>query len=300
MRKAVSAFSQSFQCVKVNIGKWVLNPRIITAFILFAFLEYRSIIDVGKLCDYYGIKCALWVFPFYMGNPTMGILLGAVFVLFYCDAPFCRSDSMYMIIRMGKLKWISGQIIYIAVSSFLITVYHILVSFLTVIPFAEFTSDWGEMLPMIANGTVSFEVQQKLGAMIMIYPTPEMLSLWKPWELMILSSVLLWVHIMFIAFLIMAVNTVVKHMYGAVAAGFLIGFQYFSIYIGYMFFGDLVSYLSPLSWVSPGNINYSMNQTGIAGPEYVYSFLTISILFFIGATIAAFCKKDVEIEKGEF
>lgn len=300
MRKAVSAFSQCFKCIKVDINKWAVTPRIIVAFILLGFLEYNSIVDIGKLCKYYGIGCSPWVFPFYMGHPTMGILLGAVFILFYCDAPFFKRDSMYMVMRMGKSKWITGQVLYIVVSSFLITIYHVIVSILTVLPFMEFTTDWGRMLYMLVDGTIPDEVMVTQKAMIGILPNVDMMNLWKPIELMVLSAMLLWFHIMFIAFLIMAVNTAVKHLYGAVIAGFLVGFQYFANYIGRLSFGDVIFYFSPLSWVSVNNINYSMDHTGRAGPEYVYPFLIISILIFIGVSIAAFCRRDIEAEKGEF
>lgn len=82
--------------------------------------------------------------------------LGAL--LLFCDAPFIDSEQPYIVLRSGRKKWVAGQIAYIAISSALFTLFLYLLTLLLLLPWLEFSTEWGKAIGTLAQTTTGYDL----------------------------------------------------------------------------------------------------------------------------------------------
>ena len=69
-------------------------------------------------------KAAPWMLPALLGynNGQWYMIAMLAFIFIICDAPFLNRQQQFVLQRVGKRQWISGQLLYLVVLSFLFAV----------------------------------------------------------------------------------------------------------------------------------------------------------------------------------
>ena len=56
-----------------------------------------------------GEKATPFLFPFFLNGKFCAAVVFAGILLFFVDAPFYDKDKLFVMIRCGRTKWITGQ-----------------------------------------------------------------------------------------------------------------------------------------------------------------------------------------------
>lgn len=284
-------------CARVNFRKWLTTPRFYVIFAVIIIFEYYTFAGMSKVAAHFDLNSAPWVFPFFLGNPIMFVIMGSLTTLFYCNAPFADAHTPFLIVRTGRRNWIIGQMIYIYLSSFIYTSCFFLLSILMLLPRIEFTTEWGTLLHTISKSPI--EVMEQAGTIISFVPHEELLELLTPIQATALAFLLFWLVTAFVGVLICSFNIVIGRMSGIVAAGVFTSIAYFSSFLGTFSIGLWLYYLSPISWSSISYLDWY--KTGaIPTPKYAIICLFVAIVILSVISVIGFCKKDLVIQKGDF
>lgn len=290
-------FKKIFFCARVNFKKWSVTPRMYAILSIIIIFEYYTFFGIHQIADYLGVNAAPWVFPFFMGHPSMFIIIGSLTTMFYCNAPFSDRYMPFLVIRIGRRNWIIGQLLYIYLSSFVYTACFLLLSVVMLIPRVQFTTEWGALLHTLSKSPM--EVMKQAGTIISFMPVEELLALLTPIQATVLAFILFWLVTAFIGVLICCFNITVGKMSGIIIAGIFTCIAYFSAFLGTISIGKWLYYISPISW---GCISYLdwYNTGAIPSPTYAIICLLSAIVLMSIISVIIFCKKDLEIQEGEF
>lgn len=147
----------------------------------------------------------------------MGILLGSLLLL--SDAPFVNTLSQYEIIRIGRIKWLWGQITYIFISCILYSI--MMLAFLCIVtvfysePSLENT--WSEGMNILAVKQPAFIVRK----FAFSFAFPEMIDALTPLKAVGETLVFNSLYMFFIGCVILVVNLMTKRCLGWVMAAML-------------------------------------------------------------------------------
>lgn len=209
-----------YSCVG-NFQKWTRNPRI---FIIF-FLCYCHVFDVispfNKAAEILGTSNTPWFFPFFSSNAFSGMYVLLGFVLLFCDAPFTDKHQPYIIIRVGKLKWMLGQFFYIIIASFLFLLSLQSFIILALLPTISFTTEWGSLLYTISQTSVE-------GFIPIIGVAFSVIDTYSAIEATLLSFFIVWLEGIFIGSLLFFLNIQFKRIVGT-GVGCFYAFSFFMI-----------------------------------------------------------------------
>lgn len=278
---------------RVNIMKWSVTPRIYTiAAIIVAF----SIWIFAWISDYasaVGVNVTPWVFPYLLTMPIIFIVYGVLTTLLFSDAPFTDSHTPFLMVRMSRRNWVLGQLLYILITSFLYTAFFVLMSMVVLIPNLKFSTDWGAVLKTLAYDPNS---PDKYNIESYSFIKDPVISMFTAMEAMLISFGLFWLVSLFIGVLIFCFNVVFGRLSGLIAAGVFTFISYFAAYVGYFSHGSIIYYISPLSWTSMFNLDWS-NTSSMPTPLYAVSCLLGAIVLMSIVSVKVFCMKDVDIQE---
>ena len=265
-------------CIFVATNRWIniptaipskpaRNPRIICAVLLTFCYVYTITMPLANYCSITGSDCTIWLLPHITATPSCILILMSLFVIFVCDSPNLFTYQIYVISRSGKIRWIIGQLLYVAGSS---AVFWITVVFSYVIclqPNISTSLGWGKMLrtiafyPSVLNGKNQFEI---------FLPIVNELSGIQAFALAFGLANLV---SCFIGVIITAFNISFNKSFGVIAALLLIAFQHFT----YLTSGYWAYNVSPISWVSLRVVNYSDRVNHMPSLDSVTIYLVIMI-----------------------
>lgn len=280
-------------CARVNFSKWPVNPRIYTlaaVIVAFSIWVFSWIADYASIV---GVPVSPWVFPYLLTPPVMFMIYGCLTTLLYCDAPFVDSHTPFLIIRTSRRNWVMGQLLYIVLAGFVYTAFFVLMSVVVLVPNVQLTADWGSVLKTIAFNPSS---PNKYGITRMVDIGDPVISMFSAIDATLISFGLFWLVTVFIGVLIFCFNIVIGRMSGLIAAGLFTFVAYFSVYVGPLFFGNKIFFVSPLNWSSMFYLGW--NGTG-SMPSLIYAVgcLTGTILLMSIVSVVEFCKKDMQIQE---
>lgn len=271
------ACAQQFQ-------KWARNPRIISIFILFFVLVFDVVFRFNQLAIEYGTKNTPWFLPFFLSHPFLGLYTLLGFVLLFCDAPFIDRHQPYIIIRIGKLKWLLGQILYIVVSSFLFLIAIQVFIIIVLLPTITFSNEWGSILYSMSVADIGIEQFLNIPRGMMVNYTPL--------EATALNFLIAWLEGIVIGCLIFLFNFRFKKVMGTI-----LGCLYASLY----FFvcnlpNDMLKlwYVAPSAWMQLTAFASKKVQTH-PGIGYSVSVLTGIILILCLCMVRAVKRQPIEV-----
>ncbi|MDO4274806.1 MAG: hypothetical protein Q4D16_14150 [Eubacteriales bacterium] len=86
------------------------------------------------------------VFPFVMCTFTYLIMFWFGVIYVNSDAPFMQHVNMYHAIRVGRKRWVLGQIGGIFIRSVVLTILAVVCTILPLLPSIEWSTEWGKLL----------------------------------------------------------------------------------------------------------------------------------------------------------
>lgn len=286
-------FRTIWLCARINLYKWLVNPRIHVFAIVIAAFSLWMFAWVSEYAAAVKVPVSPWIFPFLFSSSIMLPIYGCLTMLLYCDAPFIDRHTPFLAIRTNGRNWILGQILYIAIAALIFTVYFAGMSIIALIPNVQWMSDWGAVLKTLAFEPVA---PRRYGIIHLLEIGDPVISSFTPIEAMGISLALFCLVTIFVGTLILCCNVVIGGQAGLIAAGGFTFLSYFSIYVGRLAHGDVIYYFSPLNWISMFQLNWGGNPT-LPSPVYAVSMLIGSILIMSIITVYVFCKKDLDAQE---
>lgn len=140
-----------------NLYKWVLNPRIYLVAVLLGAYFHSRIFPILQFCDHYQVGISPFLFPFFLSDDHVVLIVTLGAMLLYGDAPFIDLEQPYIVLRAGRKTWVWGQILYLAVASFLYTIFTFLMTLLLLLPKLELQFDWGKVIGTLVQTTTGSE-----------------------------------------------------------------------------------------------------------------------------------------------
>lgn len=269
-----------------NIRKWVGNRRILMCIAMTTLLVYSYTKDLSVLCNYMGQKMNPWIFPFLFAFRYMRIVFMIPVVFIFCDAPFVDTNQTYVMLRTKRNIWSMGQILYIIVSSFLYTLFHLLLTIIFNIQYMQWGTTWGDVLGNAGTSGIMVNLNIRyttvgISASIIRYFTPA--------QAMFFSFILMWLSFIFIGMLIYAINILTKSKgISIIVTGFLILLN--AVVEGKPYWCKF----SPLSWNYIGCIDVG-GRTQYPTITYVLCMYILMIVIFGIIAVAAGNRREVVV-----
>ncbi len=279
MRNIKSCFS----ICKNGFRKWSSSYRMYVLLLLLILFTYHYVRPFYTASVQVDKSIPVVVFPFLTnGTFTQAIIMfGMVFL--FCDAPFMDNIQLYTIIRSGKQKWAVGQILYMILASavYLLTIF--LLTVLMLVPNIDFADKWGAIFSTLAQGAsfgnIAISIPQKI------------VALYSPMEAVVISFLLEWGAIVFMALLLFAINLNCNRIIGIVSVSSLILFDA-AVYNNWPY-----SYnkFSPVSMARLTTLD-ALGSNGRPTLLYAVLFYGIGILFLSAFCVLCVRKKAVKME----
>ncbi len=284
-------------CMNKNFKKWKTSPRVYLLILITVVFQYSGFEGYRKIAEYLDHPINMFLFPMFFVYPIMVYIFAAFPMLLYGEAPFTDRQSPFMVIRSGRLNWILGQICYILLSSLIIAVFTAALSIVMLLPRVEFNTEWGPVMWTLAQ---DYSILEEAGVHVLA-PTLELMQQIGPMQAMLLTVSIYWLAGAFLGTVILCFNIIVHRGFGLIVAGCIASLSYFSYAIINQNLIGLLNHISPLNWICVFRISLTPGKLSpYPTVPYVFTFFIVGILTMSVISVIAFCKKDLDFEKGEY
>lgn len=211
-----------------KLQSWITNLRVISALLLGLTLASRTIMHYLSFARAVGNAVQIFEAYIYISSSTASfraLALGSFLLL--SDAPFITPLSQHEMLRIGRKKWLWGQIVYVFAASLLYS--------LTLLTFASLLScftgrsyllgGWSSPMELLAIQQPDFAVKNFHAS----FPYPEMLQAVSPIAAALSSLIFNSMYLFLISLLILCVNLLTKQNYGWIVGG-VVHFANYMIY----------------------------------------------------------------------
>lgn len=270
--------------IRGNLSVCFRTPRFYIAVILVAILFQQMTGPIRTFCAQTGYAVTPWLFPHFMGEHYIQNIFSLGIVLIFCDAPFIKNNTPYVILRTGRRKWLWSQIGYIVVNSFLYCAALYMVSLILVLPYLTIDGGWGKVIGTLAQTNAFYQV----GTIRMDY---QLIVGFEPWQATFLSVAMGVAVCTFIGLLMMCIN-LFGHIYLGPVAGAAVAFTpyladiFSDMYAGY--------YVAPPAWMEITMLGKNSLSPYPTVP-YAVLFLTGWIFLFICCAHWKFRRQVIEV-----
>lgn len=285
----MGSVKQIVQSANHNFQKHIRNPKVIMVFLIFFALILDTHTPFNRLANQFQVKNTPWLFPFFVSNIHMGFYILLGYLLLFCDAPFIDRHQPYIIIRIGKRRWLFGQLLYIVSMSFFFVLVIHLCMILVLLPTISFSADWGTVIYTLAKTSVQ-------GFLPMFHISSAVVSQYTVWQAELISTVIVWLEGIIVGSLMFLLNFKFHKVAGIIAG---------SIYAGLYFMIKAFITNIPIRWkIVPClwmDFNNMASQRVGMHPGVLYS--VVGLLLIIGVIwtclIVGMRKQPIEvIEQG--
>ena len=257
------------------------------------FVCFDNSASLGELARFYGVRSTLWYFPFAYMSFHIKIIVTFPLVLLMCSAPFADANNLFIITRAGRTKWICGQLIYITLASAIYYLFIFACSVVTAMPYAEFSNEWGGLLPTIAYNN---QITSNIVRNNFIVVSGRVLRCFTPLSACWFTFLLSWLNGTMLGLIICACNVALHRKYiGCGIAGFLIVLSGFFEQEGMGWYRYIR--FSPVSWTT-------LDRVDVGGmteyPSFYYCIAVyIALIVILSAFIIVHIRKS-SLEKEVF
>lgn len=249
--------------------------------ILFFYLS-GNLAPLKEFADYIEQGISPWLFPIFMNDMVCSLVIFCLWCFLVCNAPFQHPGYLYYAGRAGKRNWLLGEMLFLfGFSGFYLAVVQLFFLILCGTRLT-FTMEWGKTLGTLAYTSLpaDFYIPFSLPA--------TMMSSLTPLESFVLSFLLSWLAVFWLALCIFFINWVFRTSLG-VGVGLLAVFMDITVYN-----------VSDWSWwrfspVSVAKLSRLSGRYEFLTPGWAILFLTGSSLFMITA-LCVFAKLRKGIE----
>jgi len=248
------------------------STRTISLLIIQLLINYLYCKPVMNLSQGLHHQVTPWIFPFMISEYHYAFLFLMGIIYYFSDVPFMQHGNMYQVIRMGRKKWVVGQIGVIIMQAFTMIFINIAMSMVLLFPNLEFSTGWGKILytASMTNVASQFEFFFPISYDTLTHSTPI--------SLMLITVFVGGLVISFIGLLMFAISLLVNRMAAvAVATGMTT----------MIFFVENVHHISmvkmgmftPANWIRTANIGKKMHGVYVVPPlPWMFGVLGIGII----------------------
>ncbi|HIV67366.1 MAG TPA: hypothetical protein IAA32_00695 [Candidatus Butyricicoccus stercorigallinarum] len=278
----------SVRCMVNQFRRWGKSMRVWMVFVLFAiFISTNFCGSIRAFCQQYDVACSVWLMPLILAKMNHKLWIMLLPILLFCDAPFLDEQQPFLIVRIGRLRWAVGEILYILLASAVFYLGCMLVSVLLISPYVEFTTGWGRVLRTLTQASVASPLQMDaiMERVILAYTAP---------EATLLCGIATWIATSFLGLLMFLCNLWARREVGIIVAAIFVGLSYFIDAMGYVSrLWNTARYVSPVSWVD-------LNIVGMGtfrSPSWSYIIVAGCVLLavLIAAILLSVRRKSIDI-----
>lgn len=273
-------------CAHLNFKKWAVEPKIYVVFLVSALMMVWAWEGVTRYSLQVDVPVTPWGLAFSYSNTAMTVLIGCLLLLFYCNAPFADGHTPFVVIRTGRRNWILGQVVYIIESSFVYMVFNVVCMLLILSPSLSFSGDWGSVLKALANHPENYDGHIYLSSWAQAQYSGPMYGL--------IGALFLWLVPCFVGMVALFFNVISGRSLGVAVGGVFIFLSYFVFYVGSIFFGEGIYWISPFTWICPAYLSGRPRPTEMEG----LCVLIVAIVMLAVGSVITVCKKDMTMQKG--
>lgn len=279
-------FKVSFSICLQNLRKWSKDYRIWSIFALLFIVIQIYVDDIKKLSLYLDCDIPVWIFPFMYSQYYTKVLFTVPIILLFCNAPFIDQNQLYIYIRSGRKKWLTGQILYIIAASFIYYLFILVISILSTSIYGGFSMEWGKCLFTLAETNIAIAHNcpfVDISSLIVDYFTPL--------QAVGFTFLVSWLNAVLIGMTIFTCNylTNIKYL-GISISAFMIVFSWFVLNTGL----PVLVHYSPTSWITLDNIDIGGKTTN-PGFSYCITFYLICIILLISLSFLLSRKKGIDV-----
>lgn len=274
-----------FRSAIQNFEKWMGNPRFWVVFLLLFGKIYSMLAEFNDLAVRLGMKNTVWFLPLLISDRFVEFYLLLGIVVIFCDAPFIDRLQPYVIIRIGKVRWALGQILYIMLAGIVYVAALQLIIIISVLPTVCFSGEWGSIFYTVSQISVdgfSYGFDSGYG----------IISTYSPISATLLTAFLLWMEGVFLGTLMFYAN-----MRFGRTAGTAIGCFFTTMFLMIKSFIENVPVLwkiIPTIWMEISDLCTKKVGTH-PGIGYAVTGLTLLIVVLSIASVRVMQKEPIEV-----
>ena len=272
----------------MEVKRKFLSMKYLTALILIVFINILYTVSLRRFSSFTGYGVTPWLFPFLISVGFYSLIYFALFVYFYSDAPFIQTNTMYQMIRCGRVKWGVLQIEKIILSSFVFNLISFLISAAVLLPYVSLESGWGKVIYTLARTDAGRNY-----SISMSFPY-DFIRSHTPVQLLMMTMVILWLAGSFIGLMMFAVNLWAGHIVSVICSSIavvspLIMDNFVSVW------RPLAMHFSPLSWTRITEIGqYKFGIPRLPSLMYIITMYVILCVIFGMAAIIKLKNVDLK------
>ncbi|MCH5207812.1 MAG: hypothetical protein J1F04_02910 [Oscillospiraceae bacterium] len=272
-----------------NFRKWATDYRMWTIAALLIIMTIIYADNVHKNAAALNSDVSLWIFPFLYSSRYMKLVYTLPVVLMFCDAPFVDKNQTFVMMRTTRMKWLCGQILYIIAASAVYYLFIFLLSVLSTVFIADFSSDWGRTFYTLANGGVVMPAEVpriEISLIVVEYFTPP--------QACFFTFLLSWFAGIFLGMVIFFLNLVTQNRYIGIVSSF--AFVVWAFAVKETFGMGRFRKFSPISWNTLDRVDVGGLTTN---PSFTYcvSVLSALIIFLIVGVFVFGRKKNFDFKE---
>lgn len=272
-----------------NFRKWSEDRRLWIVAILVLLLCIDNLRFMNIIAAELGDKASLWLYPFTYSQFYMKLIFSLPIILMFCNAPFVDSNKLLVLMRAGGLKYLVGQMGYIVLASLAYYSYILICTILVALPFAEISTDWGDIIYTLAYSMNAAQVADRAD-LHFLEVTGFVVQNYSPISACLLTLLLSWLNGTMFGFIMLFCNLMTGSKYlGSFICGALMAL---SAFMSHELFGNTtLTKFSPLSWIT---LDVSGGRGNSGYPDIPYCiavYIIASVL--LGAAILFFGRRRI-------
>lgn len=280
---------QILQVVRFNFQGFVKNPRIIITF-LFAFILCFFLSDRAMyIAEYFdssmqAVEPFIWTF----GDSTSILLCSLLLVLMFMNLPDLSPVTPYLLIRIKKKQWLTGQFLYIVAVTAIYLGYILIITSILCMKKTFIGNVWSKTAALLGYSN--------LGREYAVPSTVKVMESTTPYECMLQIILLMLLYALSLGF-IMLLFQIIKGK----RAGILLGISYSMV--GFLLDPNVIRVLlhkeeyaiygirSVVGWISPLNqATYGMHNFGYDRLPTIFQSVILFLLLLGGIYTVALIK----------
>lgn len=278
----------------ISFRRWICSSKTLLGVLIIAIFSFFTYSPLNEIVAFLGVKASPWIYNFLLSFDRMLIVFLGIILILHSDTFVIDSFSLELIIRAGRRKYITGQIIFLLFSTLFVCVLFFLMSIIFVLPSIRWETGWGKVFYTIAES--SGTITAKTGISFPFLLTSKYLETLSPVKSTCFSLLFMWLNQIFMASLVGVFRIITGRNTGIAIAGIFAFISAFSRNVGELIFGTMLHYVSPATWASPLYLNW-YGMINEPTPLYAGCVLTgFSILMLI-VSWTKFEKGDIQINE---
>lgn len=138
-----------------HLKQTLSTPRVPLLFSLTAIFIFSNLQPVSEFANDVSIDATPWAFSHITSDYICQLVIMAVTIFLFCDAPFISAAHSYILPRSGHIAWGIGTCLYIVVLSLLYVLLIQIISVIALFPNVTFQTGWGKIWGTLARTTAA-------------------------------------------------------------------------------------------------------------------------------------------------